>query len=153
VRTLVAVIADVMVMLVFITLGANLPWRTMADHIGPALVVLATLILVARPLTVLACLLPDRRAAWSRNELLFLAWTRETGVLPAAIAGLAVSMGVPHSELIVTTVALAIVVTLAVQTTTKRWLAQRLDLIDAERPPRPAEPHAAEPAARAVGAP
>jgi cell volume regulation protein A len=152
VRTLVAVIADVMVMLVFITLGANLPWRAMADHIGPALVVLATLILVARPLTVLVCLLPDRRAAWSRNELLFVAWTRETGVLPAAIAGIAVSLGVPHSELIVTTVALAIVVTLAVQTTTKPWLARRLDLLEGERPLRPVEPQAVEPAAR-VGMP
>ena len=39
-------------------------------------------------------------------------------------------MGVEHSELVVTTVALAIVVTLAVQATTKRWLAHRLALVD-----------------------
>jgi cell volume regulation protein A len=153
VRTLVAVIADVMVMLVFITLGANLPWGTMADHVAPALAVLAALILVARPLTVLACLLPDRRAAWTRQELVFIAWTRETGVLPAAIAGILVSMGVAHSELIVTTVALAIVVTLAVQTTTKPWLARRLRLLETETPPRAAEPPAVEVAARAVGTP
>lgn len=134
VRMLVGLIADVMVMLVFITLGANLPWGTIAHHAVPALAVLAALIFVARPLTVLACLLPDRRGAWSRNELVFLAWTRETGVVPAAVAGLVVSMGVPNSELVVTTVALAIVVTLAVQTTTKRWLAQRLRLLDEPGP-------------------
>jgi cell volume regulation protein A len=128
-RVLVAVVADVMVMFVFITLGANLPWGAIADHFAPALAVLAALIFVARPLTVLACLLPDRRGAWSRNEIVFLSWTRETGVVPAAVAGIVVSMGVPDSELVVTAVALAIVVTLGVQATTKRWLARRLGLL------------------------
>jgi potassium/hydrogen antiporter len=145
VRILVAVIADVMVMLVFITLGANLPWDAIADHFAPALAVLAALILVARPLTVLACLLPDRRGRWTWREILFVAWTRETGVVPAAVAGIVVSMHVPHSELVVTTVALAIVVTLAVQTTTKPWLARRLNLLEAETwtlPDAPAAPAA-----------
>ena len=129
-RIFVSVVADVMVLFVFITLGANLPWGTIADHFLPALAVLATLILVARPITVLACLLPDRRGCWTREELIFISWTRETGVVPAAVAGIVVSMGVEHSELVVTTVALAIVVTLAVQATTKRWLAHRLALVD-----------------------
>jgi cell volume regulation protein A len=133
-RILVSVVADVMVLFVFITLGANLPWRTMADHFFPALAVLATLILVARPITVLACLLPDRRGRWTREELIFIAWTRETGVVPAAVAGIVVSMGVDHSELVVTTVALAIILTLALQATTKRWLAHRLALVDLPPP-------------------
>jgi cell volume regulation protein A len=141
-----------MVMLVFITLGANLPWGTMADHIAPALAVLATLILVARPLSVLACLLPDRRARWTREELIFIAWTRETGVLPAAIAGIVVSMKIHDSDLIVTTVALAIIVTLTVQTTTKRWLAKRLNLLESDIAPRGAGPPR-EAAIEAVGAP
>jgi cell volume regulation protein A len=132
-RILVSTVADVMVMFVFITLGANLPWDSIADHFFPALAVLAVLILVARPITVLTCLLPDRRGEWTREELLFLAWTRETGVVPAAVASIVVGMGVAHSELVVTTVALAIVVTLTVQATTKRWLAHRLALV--ERPP------------------
>ena len=41
-RTFVAVVADVMVMLVFITLGANLPWGDILDQLGPALAVVAT---------------------------------------------------------------------------------------------------------------
>jgi cell volume regulation protein A len=129
-RILVSVVADVMVLFVFIVLGSNLPWGTMADHFLPALAVLATLILIARPITVLACLLPDRRGRWTRQELIFIAWTRETGVVPAAVAGIVVSMGVRNSELVVTTVALAIIVTLAVQATTKRWLAHRLALVE-----------------------
>ena len=134
-RVLVETVADVMVMFVFIVLGANLPWGEIADELGPALVVIAALILIARPLTVLACLLPDRRGSWSREEVVFLAWTRETGVVPAALAGVMVGLDVPNAELVVTTVALAIIVTLSVQSTTKRWLARRLHLIEAIIPP------------------
>lgn len=136
-RVFVATVADVMVMFVFITLGANLPWSAIADDLAPALVVIATLILVARPLTVLACLLPDRRGRWSQEEMVFLSWTRETGVVPAALAGIMVGLDVPHSELVVTTVALAIILTLAVQSTTKRWLARRLRLTDSAASPKP----------------
>jgi potassium/hydrogen antiporter len=128
-RIFVSTVADVMVMLVFVTLGANLPLREIADELAPGLAVIAALILVARPVTVLACLLPDRRGSWSRDELVFLAWTRETGVVPAALAGIMVGLHVPDADLVVTTVALAIIVTLGVQATTKRWLARRLDLI------------------------
>lgn len=129
-RVLMATVSDVMVMLVFVTLGANLPWGDIVDHLGPAVAVVATLILVARPLTVLACLGFDRRGAWSKEEVVFVAWARETGVLPAALAGIIVGLDVPHAELVVVTVALAIVVTLAVQATTKAWLARRLGLLE-----------------------
>jgi cell volume regulation protein A len=86
---------------------------------------------VARPLTVILCLAVDRRGHWSKEEVIFLAWTRETGVLPAALAGIVVGLHVPHADLVVTVVALAIVVTLALQTTTKHWLARRLELLEA----------------------
>jgi cell volume regulation protein A len=151
-RTLVAVVADLMVTFVFITLGANLPWADMIDHLGPALAVVAALIFVARPLAVLVCLLPDRRGRWTREEILFLAWTRETGVVPAALAGIVVALKVPDADLVVTTVALAIVVTLGVQSTTKRRLARRLGLLESEatrRPPgQPSYTPAPEAAAR-----
>ena len=139
-RAFVSTVSHSMVMLVFITLGANLPWRAMADHFWPALAVLATLIFVARPLVVLACLLVDRRGSWTREELVFLAWTRETGVVPAALAGIIVSMHVPDSDLVVTSVALAIIVTLGLQSTTKRWLARRLGLLEGDVKPPPTTP-------------
>jgi potassium/hydrogen antiporter len=145
-RTLVRTVADVMVMFVFITLGANLPWRSIADHLLPSLGVLAVLLFVARPLAVLACLLPDRRSRWSKQELLFLAWTRETGVVPAALAGIIVAMGIKDADLVVTTVALAVVVTLSLQATTKGWLARRLELLEEAEyvgsPPPPGLPKA-----------
>ena len=152
-RVLVATVADVMVMFVFITLGANLPWSDIAANFWPALAVVTALIFLARPLTVLACLLPDRRGRWTREEVVFLAWTRETGVVPAALAGIVVSEGVPDSDLVVTTVALAILVTLAIQSTSKRWLAHRLRLIESSPPAQPAVLGAETAPATGVSAP
>ena len=124
----------VVVLLVFLVLGANLPLGTIADEALPALAVVAVLLFLARPLTVLTCALPDRRAAWTREELTFLAWTRETGVVPASIAGLLVAQGVPAEDELVTVVALAVILTLVLQATTKGWLARRLELVE-EAPP------------------
>ena len=49
-------------------------------------------------------------------------------------------MGIDHSDLVVTTVAVAVVVTLTFQATTKRWLARRLNLLEDSEyvGPRPA---------------
>jgi len=128
-RSLVGTVTEVVVILVFITLGANLPWSDIWDNLAAALVVVVVgLIVLARPLTVLLCLGADRRGRWTREELVFMSWTRETGVVAAALAGLMVARDIPHAELIVTTVAVAIVVTLALQTTTKVWLGRRLGL-------------------------
>ena len=129
-RSFAAIMADVMVIFVFVALGANLPLGSLGEYGLPALATLAVLLFVARPLTVVACLLPDRRGSWSREEILFLGWTRETGVVPAALAGLLVARGVPDGDQLVTTVALAIVVTLLLQSTTKALLARRLGLVD-----------------------
>ena len=128
-RSLVGTVTEVVVILVFITLGANLPWSDIWDNLAAALVVVVVgLIVLARPVTVLLCLGADRRGRWTREELVFMSWTRETGVVAAALAGLMVARDIPHAELIVTTVAVAIVVTLALQTTTKVWLGRRLGL-------------------------
>jgi potassium/hydrogen antiporter len=129
-RFFAALASDLMVIFIFVALGANLPFDRMADHVLPALAVLAALIFVARPLTVLAALGSDRRGRWRRNELLFVGWTRETGVVPAALAGVLVATGVPAEDELLTVVALAVIVTLLLQATTKSWLATRLGLLE-----------------------
>jgi cell volume regulation protein A len=131
-RATVAAAAEVASILVFVLLGVNLPLRAMADDLVPALLVVGTLIAIARPITVLACLFPDRRGRWTREEIVFLAWTRETGVVPAALAGILVAEGVAHADVVVTCVAVAVVTTLAVQATTKAPLAARLGLLAGE---------------------
>jgi potassium/hydrogen antiporter len=131
-RIFASTLADVVTVFVFLTVGANLPFGTMADQALPGLAVIAVLVLVARPLTVLACTAPDRRARWTRAELAFLAWTRETGVVPAALVGVLAGLGVPGVDVLASVVAIAIVTTLIAQAVPAPWLARRLGLLDAE---------------------
>jgi cell volume regulation protein A len=128
-RIFAAGTADLVTLFVFVVLGANLPFDVLGEHLLPGLVVLSVLLLVARPLVVLACLLPDRRARWTPQELLFLSWTRETGVVPAALVGVLAGIGVPDVEIYASVVALAIVLTLLLQALPARRLASRLGLL------------------------
>jgi len=124
-------LADLVTLIVFVVLGANIPFEALGENLLPSLAVLATLLLVARPLTVLACAVPDRSARWTRAELTFLCWTRETGVVPAALVGVLAGLGVPDTELYASVVALAIIATLLLQALPAPWLAGRLGLLDA----------------------
>jgi cell volume regulation protein A len=126
--------ADLVTLFVFVVLGANIPFDDLWEHLLPALAVLAALLLIARPLVVLACTLPDRRARWTPQEILFLCWTRETGVVPAALVGVLAGLGVPDVELYASVVALAIVLTLLLQALPASRLAARLGLLDGPRP-------------------
>ncbi len=129
-------LAEVVTIFVFLVVGAALPFATLADHWAPSLAVVAVLLLVARPVAVLVCTLPDRRARWTRPELAFLCWTRETGVVPAALVGVLAGLGVPNVDLMAGVVALAIVATLLLQAAPAPLLARRLGLLD----PAPSAP-------------
>ncbi len=130
-------LSDIVTVFVFVAVGANLPWDTMADEALPGLALIAVLVLVARPLTVLACALPDRGARWTRPELAFLAWTRETGVVPAALVGVLAALGVPGVDVLASVVAIAILVTLVTQAMPAPWLARRLGLLEDTEVARP----------------
>ena len=123
-------VAEIAVLLVFVTLGINMPFAALGEYLAGGLVVMAVFVFVARPLTVLACLLPDRRGRWTREEITFLSWCRETGVIPAALAGLLLSEKVPGADIAVSMVALAVCVTLLLQATTAGPLARRLGLAE-----------------------
>jgi cell volume regulation protein A len=125
-------LADVVTIFVFVLVGANLPFQAIGDEILPALAVVAVLLLVARPVTVAICMLPDRRSRWSRAELAFVCWTRETGVVPAALVGVLAALAVPNGDLLASVVALAILVTLLVQAVPAPWLARRLGLLEVD---------------------
>ena len=49
----------------------------MDQYLVGGVIVVTVFMLVARPVTVFLCALPDRRARWSFNEMLFMCWTRE----------------------------------------------------------------------------
>jgi cell volume regulation protein A len=121
--------AFIMRVLIFVLLGAQVDFGLIFEQGLAALGVVLIFMLVARPLTVLVCAAPDRRARWSRNELLFMCWTRETGVIPGALAGMLLALKAPGAPVIASVTLVAIVVTILVQATTTRWLAQRLGLL------------------------
>lgn len=121
--------AFIMRMFIFILLGSQVDFGLINQYwLGGVLVVLV-LMLVARPITVLACALPDRRARWSLREMLFMCWTRETGVIPGALAGMLLGMNAPGAPMIASVTSIAILMTILIQATTTRWLAQKLDLL------------------------
>jgi potassium/hydrogen antiporter len=130
-RVFTAGTADLVTLFVFVLLGANIPFDDLGEHLLPALAVLASLLLLARPLVVTACTLADRGARWTPQEILFLCWTRETGVVPAALVGVLAGLGVPDIEVYASVVALAVVLTLLVQALPARRLAGRLGLLEA----------------------
>jgi potassium/hydrogen antiporter len=129
------IVTNVVVIFIFVAVGVNLPLDTIPEEALPAFATLAVLIFFARPLTVVVALLLDRRGRWQREEIAFVAWTKETGVVPAALAGVVIAEGVPYESEIITVVALAVIVTLVLQASTKPWLAKRLGLTEAEPAP------------------
>jgi cell volume regulation protein A len=121
--------ALIMRMFIFILLGAQVDFKLMNEYLVGGVIVVTLFMLVARPLTVFICALPDRRAKWNMNELLFMCWTRETGVIPGALAGLLVGMKAPGAQIIASVTFLAILMTILIQATTTKWLARKLDLL------------------------
>jgi cell volume regulation protein A len=61
--------------------------------------------------------------------MVFMCWTRETGVIPAALAGILVGMGAPGADVIASITFIAILMTILIQATTTKWLAGRLGLL------------------------
>jgi len=121
--------ALIMRMFIFILLGAQVDFALMSRYLVGGALVVAIFMLVARPITVFLCAAPDRRARWSFNEMLFMCWTRETGVIPAALAGLLVGMNAPGADVIAAVTFIAVLMTILIQATTTRWLARRLGLL------------------------
>lgn len=121
--------ALIMRMFIFILLGTQVDFVLVNHYLLSGAAVVAVFMLVARPATVFLCALPDRRARWSFSEMLFMCWTRETGVIPGALAGMLVGMKAPGAQVIASVTFIAILVTILIQATTTRWLAKRLGLL------------------------
>ena len=121
--------ALIMRMFIFILLGSQVDFGLMNQYLLGGVTVVAVFMLVARPVTVFLCALPDRRAQWSLREMLFMCWTRETGVIPGALAGLLLGMKAPGAQMIASITFIAILMTILIQATTTRWLAAKLGLL------------------------
>jgi cell volume regulation protein A len=126
----VATTAFIMRLFIFILLGTQVDFGLMGHNLTGSIAVIVVFMAVARPATVFLCTLPDRRARWSFNEMLFMCWTRETGVIPAALAGLLLAVKAPGAQLIASITFIAILMTILIQAPTTRWLGSRLGLLE-----------------------
>jgi cell volume regulation protein A len=129
----VATTAFIMRLFIFLLLGAQVDFALMGKYAVGGIAVVTVLMLVARPATVFLCALPDRRARWSFNEMLFMCWTRETGVIPGALAGLLLGMKAPGADMIASVTFIAILMTILIQAPTTKWLGRRLGLLEEPR--------------------
>jgi potassium/hydrogen antiporter len=120
----------IMRLFIFILLGAQVDFALMGQYLAGGIIVVAIFMLVVRPVTVFLCALPDRRARWSFNEMLFMCWTRETGVIPAALAGLLLGMKAPGAQMIASVTFIAVLMTILIQAPTTKWLGGELGLLE-----------------------
>jgi len=127
--------ALIMRMFIFILLGTQVDFALLDRYLWGAAGVVAVFMLIARPLTVIFCALPDRQARWHWRELLFMCWTRETGVIPCALAGILVGLDAPGADVIAAVTFMAVLFTIGVQATTTRWLAGQLHLLEQDSGP------------------
>lgn len=86
----------------------------------------AFMILVARPVTVFACLLPFRR--FTTKARLYVSWVGLRGAVPILFAIYPMMAGVEHAELLFNVVFLSTIISLLVQGTTVSGMANLLGL-------------------------
>ncbi len=125
--------AFIMRLFIFILLGAQVDFHLMGQYWLGGVAVVTVLMLVARPVTVFLCAWPDARARWSFEEMLFMCWTRETGVIPAALAGLLLGIKAPGAQMIASVTFVAILMTILIQAPTTEWLGRRLGVLEKDR--------------------
>ncbi|RUT48680.1 sodium:proton antiporter [Paenibacillus anaericanus] len=121
-------ITVMMRMLIFVLLGSQVNFVILGQYFWQSLAAVLILMFIARPITVLLCALPDRVVKWTWRELLFMCWVRETGVIPAALSGIILAMGIAHAEIISAVTFMAIVLTIVIQASTTGWVARKLGL-------------------------
>lgn len=120
-------------MSIFVLLGTQVDLQALAKYWASALLIALVLMFIARPLVILICTLFDKNANWSFKDKLFMMWVRETGVIPAALSGIIVSMKVPGYEIISSVVFMTILITLIVQASTTKIVAKKLGVLEEEK--------------------
>ncbi|MFB9511271.1 potassium/proton antiporter [Streptomyces aurantiacus] len=109
----------------FVLLGLLVSPHEMGDDIWPALVIGLVLTMVARPLSVMAALLPFRMR-WQEQAL--MSWAGLRGAVPIILATIPMVSGIEGSRRIFNIVFVLVVVYTLVQGPTLPWLARKLGL-------------------------
>lgn len=127
-------VTTIMKIAIFILLGMHVDFKSLSQYWKESLLIVSVLIFIVRPFSVLVCTLPDRKVKWKKNEIIFMMWVRETGVIPAALSGLIVSLKIPYANIISSVVFMTIIMTLLFQATTASLFACKLGLIKPDQP-------------------
>lgn len=114
---------------IFMLLGSHVDFSMLVQYLLPGIFIVLVFMFIARPIAVLCCTLPDRKAKWEKKEILFMFWTRETGVIPAALIGMLAGFKLENMEAISAVTFIAILATIIIQATTTKWLAKRLGVL------------------------
>lgn len=109
----------------FVLLGLLVTPHELGDDILPALVIGLVLTMVARPLSVVLCLVPFR-VPWQEQAL--MSWAGLRGAVPIVLATIPMVEGVDGSRRIFNIVFVLVVVYTLVQGPTLPWLARKLRL-------------------------
>ena len=116
-------------MCIFIILGSQVDLKILGQYFVPSVICVLCFMFIVRPISVIVCTLFDRRAKWTKNEILFMMWVRETGVIPAALCGIVTAMDIPGKDIISSVVFMTILITLIVQGVTTKFVAGKLGLL------------------------
>jgi cell volume regulation protein A len=118
----------------FLLLGVLVSPHDMMHTIGPALVIAAVLIFVARPLAVWLCLWP---LGFGHRERLFIGWVGLRGAVPIVLALFPLIEKVPDSYRFFNAAFAVVLASLLLQGTTLGWVARLLNVVEpAKEPPR-----------------
>ena len=129
-RDFAANVADLVTLFIFIVLGANIPFEVLGDYLLPALAVIASLLLVARPADGLRLHPPGQaRSVDAQREAVPLLDPRDGRGARGAGRGAGRPRRARHRPLR-RVVALAVILTLILQALPAGWLAGRLGLIE-----------------------
>ena len=115
----------------FVLLGLLVSPSRLPEALGPALLVGGVLLLVARPLSVLASLVWFRMP-W--RQQLFISWAGLRGAVPIVVATFPLTAQVPGATRIFDTVFVLVVVFTVVQGGSLPWVARRLGIAAAGIP-------------------
>ncbi|WP_026923748.1 potassium/proton antiporter [Glycomyces arizonensis] len=109
----------------FVMLGMLASPATLLDAVVPALILGAVLTLVARPLSVVLCLLPFR---FSIREQALIAWAGLRGAVPIVLATIPHSERLPGAQALWEIVFILVLAFTLLQGPTLPWMAKRLRL-------------------------
>lgn len=112
--------------IMFLTLGLLVNPHEMLNIAVPALLIGVFMIVFARPLSVLICLLPFKKMNF--NSRIFVSWVGLRGAVPIIFATYPVVANIPDSNQIFNIVFFITILSLVVQGTTISWIAKLLHL-------------------------